>query len=89
MRCSPATVATRRPVTTEPVKLTLPTAGCRTSASPTAGPSPVTTLSTPSGSPAAVAIRASESVVVEVNSEGFTTTALPAPSAGAMPRIPE
>ena len=47
---------------------------------------PVTTFRTPAGRPHSVAIRASSTVLVEVNSEGLHTTVLPAARAGAMPR---
>src|SRR5687768_2331231 len=50
-------------------------------ASPTAGP-PVTTLSTPSGRPASCASAAKRSAESEVCSSGFSTTLLPAASAG-------
>ena len=46
-------------------------------------PGPATTLSTPSGSPASSAIRSSSSAVSGVSSAGFSTTVLPAASAGA------
>lgn len=61
-RRSAPTVATRRPVTTEPVKAILATAGWRSSGSPTSEPVPETTLRTPSGSPASVASRPRVSV---------------------------
>jgi hypothetical protein len=56
------------------------------SAPPASSPVPQTTLSNPAGRPAPDAMRASASVVVDVNSDGLTTTALPAASAGAAPR---
>ena len=40
-------------------------------------------MKTPSGSPASFVSAANSSVEAEVNSEGFTTTAQPAASAGA------
>ena len=46
-------------------------------------PGPATTFSTPSGSPASSAIRSSSSAVSGVSSAGFSTTVLPAASAGA------
>ena len=47
-------------------------------------PSPVTTLSTPGGSPASCASSANSSAVSGVNSAGLSTTVLPAASAGAI-----
>ena len=49
---------------------------------PTSAPAPVTTLNTPSGSPASVASRASVSVVSGVSSAGLITTVHPAANAG-------
>ncbi len=43
----------------------------------------MTTLNTPGGKPASSKRLASSRVEVEVNSEGFTTTVLPAAKAGA------
>src|SRR5690242_8755459 len=59
------------------------TFGCDTSASPTSGPRPVTTLTTPLGKPASSTRRASSSIDADVNSDGFTTAVQPAASAGA------
>jgi hypothetical protein len=47
-------------------------------------PSPVTMLTTPFGSPPRSVISANSSAVSEVNSAGFSTTVLPAASAGAI-----
>ena len=47
-----ASAMTRSPTGVEPVKAILRTSGCVTSASPATAPCPVTTLKTPSGSPA-------------------------------------
>ena len=47
-------------------------------------PSPVTMLSTPGGSPASRQISAKASAVSGVYSAGFSTTVLPAASAGAI-----
>ncbi len=85
-RRSPASAATTRPVATEPVKVTRRTSGWATSGVPAAGPVPVTTLNRPSGRPASLSTRARCTVAGEVNSDGFTTTALPAARAGAPPR---
>ena len=46
-------------------------------------PKPVTTLNMPSGSPASLVSAANSSVLAEANSDGLTTTAQPAASAGA------
>ena len=51
------------------------------------GPSPLTTLSTPSGSPARWAISPSRRVLSEVASAGLTTSVLPAARAGAISRL--
>ena len=72
---------------TEPVNATRRTSVCVTRGVPASGPVPVTTLSTPSGRPASVASCASRNVDTEVNSDGFTTTALPTASAGATARL--
>src|SRR2546425_541331 len=72
-----------RPVTYSPVKAILSTPGCEARAAPAVGPNPGTTLSTPSGSPASAARRASSRVVIGVCSAGFRTTVLPQARAGA------
>jgi hypothetical protein len=77
-----ASAMMRSPVGVEPVNATLRVSGCVTSASPASGPVPVTTLSTPGGSPASVRISARRSVVNGVVSAGLATTALPHTSAG-------
>ena len=71
-----------RPTSVDPVKAILSTSGWATSSLPVS-PSPVTTLSTPGGSPASAAISANRSAVSGVNSAGFNTTVFPAASAGA------
>ena len=81
MRDSAAVAMIRFAVLGPPVKDTLPTPGCRTSASP-ADPSPWTTLMTPSGMPASRASSAKSRAVKGVNSAGLMTTVLPAASAG-------
>jgi len=83
---SAAIPASSRPVTTEPVNAIRRTAECDTSGVPASGPVPVTTLNSPSGSPASVASRARCRVEVDVNSDGFATTAFPTASAGAAAR---
>ena len=79
---SAAATPIARPVSIPPVTEIFATSGWRTSASPT-GPRPVTTFRTPGGRPTSVASRATSSIDVEVTSDGFTTTVLPAASAGA------
>ncbi len=53
---SAAAAAIRRPTSVDPVKAILATSGCSTSRCPQTEPGPATTLTTPSGSPAAAAI---------------------------------
>ena len=74
--------ATAIPVGVEPVTSMRSTPGWELSAAPAAGP-PVTMLSTPSGSPAACAIRPSSRTESGASSEGLSTTVLPNASAGA------
>ena len=71
-----------RPTTVDPVKATLSTSGQSTSAAPVV-PSPVSTLSVPSGNPASSASSPSRSAVSGVCSAGFRTIEQPAASAGA------
>ena len=52
----PALVATTRPISGEPTKITLRTASCAIAVSPAVGPSPVNTLTKPFGSPTSSAI---------------------------------
>jgi hypothetical protein len=55
----PAAAATMsRPTSVEPVKATLSTCGCAASAAPAVSPKPVTTFTTPSGTPASAMSRA-------------------------------
>jgi len=69
------------PVSTSPVRETMPTSGCLTRRSPAGTPSPVTTLKTPGGKiPSASS--ASRSAVSGVHSDGLSTIAFPAASAG-------
>ena len=70
------------PVPVSPVKATRRTRGCVTSASPIAEPRPVTTFSTPAGSPASWKSSATLSVASGVDEAGLTTIVLPAASAG-------
>ena len=70
------------PARTEPVIDTIAGISCSTSARPVSR-SPQTTLNTPGGRNSA-AISASSSVDAGVVSDGFSTTVLPAASAGAI-----
>ena len=70
------------PAPVEPVKLTLAMPGWPVSAVPVVGPSPRTTLTMPAGMPARTASSATRREEKGVISEGFSTTALPAASAG-------
>jgi len=81
-RLRPALAAMWRPTSGLPVKLMRFNPGDSTSARPTA-PSPVTTLTTPFGTPACSASAANSSVVADACSEGLITAQLPAASAGA------
>ncbi len=74
------------PTSVEPVKHTLRTAGWVTNRCPTTLPRPGSTVNTPSGRPAASASSASRSAVSGVSSAGFSTTVLPAASAGPKPQ---
>ena len=74
---------TWRPTSVEPVKAMRRTSGWPTSASPITEPRPVTTLSTPSGTPASANMRATSSVASGVVAAGLATTVLPLASAGA------
>ena len=67
----------------EPVKAILSTSGCATSAAPVR-PSPVTTFTTPGGSPVSWHSSANSRAVNGVNSAGFSTTVFPVASAGAI-----
>ena len=80
----PATdLAIALPTSVEPVKATLSTSGCSTSARPVS-PAPVTMLTTPGGRSACWQISANSSAVSGVVSAGLSTTVLPAASAGAI-----
>jgi hypothetical protein len=69
------------PVPVEPVRLTMRTSGCSTSAWPVSLP-PVTMLTTPSGMPASWNRSASMSAERGVVGAGLSTTVQPAASAG-------
>ena len=80
----PVMPAMRRPTALLPVKLIALVPGWRTMASPTFGPSPFTTFSTPAGKPISAASAASIVAVRGVTSDGLATTVLPAARAGAI-----
>ncbi len=82
MPCCATSLIMRAPVRVEPVKETLRTSGWVTSAWPVTAPLPCTMLSTPAGKPACTASSAMRTVENGVSSEGLSTTALPAASAG-------
>ena len=71
------------PTPVEPVKATLSTFGLLTRCMPMSD-GPGTMLTTPSGSRAATHSSANASAVSDVYSAGFSTTVLPAASAGAI-----
>ena len=71
------------PTSVEPVKATLSTPGCSTSARPVS-PAPVTMLTTPGGRSACRQISANASAVSGVVSAGLSTTVLPHARAGAI-----
>ncbi|MNS68839.1 hypothetical protein D3C72_1021310 [compost metagenome] len=77
-----------RPTPGEPVKVTLSTPGCATSALPTTLPLPVTILNTPGGTPASSASSATRSAESGVISAGLTTSVQPHASAGAIFHMP-
>ena len=78
----PARAMIRRPVSVSPVKATRRTSGWPESASPMLAPVPVTTFSTPAGSPASCMSSATISAESGVVEAGLTTTVFPATSAG-------
>ena len=78
---SPTARSSDLPTSVEPVKAILSTPGWRASASPMTAPGPVTTLRTPSGSPASAASSARRSAVSGDWLAGLSTTELPVASA--------
>ena len=76
-------MATATPARVEPVKLTMSTPLCADSAAPTPGPSPLTRLNTPGGTPASSRISAKIIALEGASSEGLRIIVLPAASAGA------
>ena len=75
--------ATSTPARVDPVKDTRSMSGCALIAAPTLGPSPLTRLNTPGGTPAASRISAKMMPENGATSEGFSTTVQPTASAGA------
>jgi hypothetical protein len=71
------------PARVEPVKLTMSTSRWLDSATPTPGPSPLTRLNTPAGTPAASMISARMIAQEGASSDGFRIIVSPAASAGA------
>ena len=65
------------PVSDPPVKPTISTSGCVTSAVPVTGPRPLTRLTTPGGSPASWKISTMRCMECGVYSEGLSTQVLP------------
>ena len=82
LKSGAASAAMCLPVPVSPVNATRRISGWVTSASPITEPRPVTTLSTPAGSPASWKSSATFSVASGVDDAGLTTTVLPAASAG-------
>src|SRR5580692_8188834 len=80
---SAAAFATAIPARVEPVNDIMSMPGCDDSASPTVGPSPLTRLNTPAGTPASSMICAKSSALIGATSDGFNTIVQPAASAGA------
>ncbi len=76
-----------RPISVEPVKVSMRTSGLEVSSLPMALALPVTTLNTPVGMPARCASSASASAESGVSEAGFTTTVQPTASAGATLRV--
>jgi hypothetical protein len=70
------------PTSVEPVKATLSTPSWAASGAPAVSPKPVTTLTTPSGTPASWIRRPSTSAVSGVCSAGFKITQFPVANAG-------
>ena len=84
--CWAAAIATRRPVSVEPVNEIWSMPGCSASAWPASGPRPVTMFSAPGGKPTAAASAATRSSDRQASSAGLTTQAFPAASAAPTER---
>ena len=80
---SAALFATWMPARVEPVNETMSTSGCAASALPTPGPSPLTRLNTPGGTPASCSTWANSNASSGAISLGFSTMVQPVASAGA------
>ncbi len=80
---SAASCITRLPARVDPVNDTMSTSGCEAMASPTTGPTPVTRLNTPGGSPTSSRISARMKAFSGATSLGFRTTVHPTANAGA------
>ena len=72
------------PTSVEPVNATLSTSGCAASAAPAVSPKPVSTFTTPGGTPASRMISPRCNAVSGVCSAAFRTMVQPAASAGAI-----
>src|SRR3954454_20544556 len=79
---SAAAFETIRPTSTDPVNVTFRTFGCATSGAPHSGPKPDSMLKQPGGS-TRFSSSHTRSTVSGASSADFTTTVLPATSAGA------
>ncbi len=77
----PHAAAIWAPTAVDPVKVTLSTPGCDVSACPVAAP-PLTTFTTPSGSPASSIASVSTPMLSGASGAGLSTTVHPAASAG-------
>ena len=86
LRVSVADLLISLPTGVEPVKATLSTPGCATSAAPVVSPIPVRMLTTPGGKPASVISSPSRSADSGVCSAGFSTQVQPQARAG--PELP-
>src|SRR5262245_65758489 len=78
-----APLATNIPARVEPVKETMSISGWFEIASPTVGPSPLTRLNTPLGTPASCRISANRMALNGAISLGLSTAVQPAAIAGA------
>ena len=76
-------LATAIPALVEPVKDIISISLCEDIASPTVGPSPLTRLNTPAGTPASSRISANKIAFKGAISDGFKTIVQPAARAGA------
>src|SRR3954468_6621839 len=78
-----AVVPTMRPTSEDPVREMARISGCSVSGVPTLDPNPVTTLTTPLGTPASVRARTKLNVDKGVSCAGLITQVLPQTSAGS------